>query len=163
MEVYIPSGALWNGITAQKKERIWFLCPPSPRQLSYLKKCSLQILLYNTVILPRCRNHVHQEVGQGGLIGAGQTVTLAQMACRMSQIFSSLKRFIFNLYMGILLGCISSLHVCRPEDGIGPPGTGVTDGCQLLCVGWALNLGLLTDQPVLLTPEQSLQIQLFKI
>lgn len=123
------------------------------------KKVSLQILLHNTVILPRCRNHVNQEVGQGRLTGAGQTVTLAQMVCNMSQTFSSLKRFLFNLCMGILRGCISALHVCGPEEGIGSPGTGVSDSCQRLCGGWALNLGLLRDQLVLITTEPSLQIQ----
>jgi hypothetical protein len=37
----------------------------------------------------------------------------------------------------------------RPEEGVGSPETGVTEGCKLL-FGWReLNPGLLEEQPVL--------------
>ena len=51
------------------------------------------------------------------------------------------------------------MHVCpqRPEEGIGSPGTEVTDNCKPPCGCWELNSGLLEDQPVLSTAEPSLQ------
>ena len=42
-------------------------------------------------------------------------------------------------------------------EGIRSPGTGVTNSCELPCGCWDLNLGLLEEQPVLLTAEPSLQ------
>jgi hypothetical protein len=39
---------------------------------------------------------------------------------------------------------------------IGSLGTGVTDGGNLLCGCWESNLGLLEEQPMLLTIESSL-------
>ena len=41
--------------------------------------------------------------------------------------------------------------------GVESPGTGVTDSCELPCGWWALNLGRLEGQLVLLTCEPSLQ------
>ena len=43
-----------------------------------------------------------------------------------------------------------------PEEGIGSPGAGVTDGCEPLCECWELNLGPLEQQLVFLATEQSL-------
>jgi hypothetical protein len=43
----------------------------------------------------------------------------------------------------------------RPEEGIIPPGTGVTSSYELLCVCWELNLGPLEEQPILLAAEPS--------
>jgi hypothetical protein len=48
-------------------------------------------------------------------------------------------------------------YPCRSEEGIGFPGTEVTDGCELPRVYWELNLGPLEEQSVLLTTEPSLQ------
>ena len=41
----------------------------------------------------------------------------------------------------------------RPEEGIGTPGTGVTDNCELPCEYWESNLGLPEEQTVLLNIE----------
>lgn len=46
------------------------------------------------------------------------------------------------------------LHVCLYE-GVGYPGTGVTDGCELPCGGWEMSLGPLEVQPVLVTAKPS--------
>ena len=48
------------------------------------------------------------------------------------------------------------LHVCLCE-GVGSPGTGVTDSCELPCGCWVLNLSSLEEQPGLLTAEPPLQ------
>ena len=40
------------------------------------------------------------------------------------------------------------------------PSDGVVESCELPCGCWELNLGPLKDQPVLLTPEPSLQLLL---
>lgn len=48
-------------------------------------------------------------------------------------------------------------HVCLPEEGVKTFGTGVTDGCEPWYRFWGLNLGSLQEQQVLLSPEPSLQ------
>ena len=45
----------------------------------------------------------------------------------------------------------------QKEGGVGSPGTGIPDGCELSCGCWELNLGFLKAQPVLLPIEPSLQ------
>ena len=50
--------------------------------------------------------------------------------------------------------CMSGYHVpawCpqSPEEGVGPSGTGVTDGCGC----WNLNLSPLEEQPVLVVTD----------
>lgn len=64
--------------------------------------------------------------------------------------------------MGVLSATVSVHHVCasclqRPEGCIGSSETGVTDGCELPCVCWELNLDALEEQPVLLVTETPLQ------
>lgn len=49
----------------------------------------------------------------------------------------------------------------RPEESIGRPGTGVTDGCGSPCVCWELSLYPLEGQPVLLITESYLQLIFF--
>ena len=44
----------------------------------------------------------------------------------------------------------------RPEEGVGYPETGVTEGWEPSCGCWELNLGPLQEQPELLTAEPSL-------
>jgi hypothetical protein len=39
----------------------------------------------------------------------------------------------------------------RPEEGVGHPGPGVTDGCELPGGFWETNLGPLEEEPVLFT------------
>jgi hypothetical protein len=61
--------------------------------------------------------------------------------------------------MSVVPTCMQVHHICawhpwRPED-IRSPGTGVTDGCELLCGCWELKLGPLEEQAVLLTGELS--------
>ena len=46
---------------------------------------------------------------------------------------------------------------CKARKGIGYPEVGVTDDGELPCKCWAPNLDLAQEQPVLLTPEPSLQ------
>jgi E3 ubiquitin-protein ligase NEDD4 len=63
--------------------------------------------------------------------------------------------------MSVLPACMSVHHMhtwClwRPEEGVGSPGIGVTDSCELPCGCWELNSGPLKKQPVLLTTEPSL-------
>lgn len=53
--------------------------------------------------------------------------------------------------------CVSMM----PLEDVGSSGTGVTDGCELPCKCWELNLGPLLEEPVFLT--SSLQLQLFLI
>lgn len=70
----------------------------------------------------------------------------------------------YLMYMGFCFGqmyiCVT--HVClvptEPEEGIGCPGTKVTQ-IVVTCTMWCseLNLGPLEEQPVLLTIELSLQ------
>jgi hypothetical protein len=59
-------------------------------------------------------------------------------------------------------------HACvwypqRAEKGIGSPGSGVTDGCELVCRRRKLNLGPLKEHPVLLTAEPLLQLLISNI
>lgn len=49
----------------------------------------------------------------------------------------------------------------NPEESAGSPVT-VTDGCELSCRGWELNMGLLEKEPVFLTSKPSLKSS-FKI
>jgi hypothetical protein len=56
--------------------------------------------------------------------------------------------------MDVLPACMSvhHLHACylqRPEEDIGFPGLGVTDGCEPPCGYWEPNLGSLEEQSVL--------------
>jgi hypothetical protein len=44
-----------------------------------------------------------------------------------------------------------------PEEGIGSPGTGVTDGCELLCGCWNRTWVLCQEQEMLLASEPPLQ------
>jgi hypothetical protein len=64
----------------------------------------------------------------------------------------------------VLPACMSVHHVSAwcpgsSEEGIRSPGTGVIDGCGALCGCWEPKLGPLGKQPVLLTPERSLQTE----
>ena len=54
---------------------------------------------------------------------------------------------------------IGVFPVCLCE-GIRSSGTGVTDSCELPCGCWGLNPGPLEEQPVVLTAEPSLQLDL---
>lgn len=64
--------------------------------------------------------------------------------------------------MSVLSACLYVYHMfawCerRSEEGITCPGNGVTDGCEMNCWCWELNLDPLQEQLVLLTTKQSLQ------
>ena len=66
--------------------------------------------------------------------------------------------------VGVLLACKPVYHMhawCfwKPEEGIGSPGAGVTNGCEPPCGCWESNLGPPGEQPVLLTAVLSLQPQ----
>lgn len=66
--------------------------------------------------------------------------------------------------MGLLCTRMSVHHVSacipqRPQEGIGSPGTGITEGCKMPCGCSESNLGLLEKQPVFLTAWPSLQPQ----
>ena len=54
--------------------------------------------------------------------------------------------------------CIGVLSACMFMSGSRiPPGTGVTDSCEMPCGCWELNLSLLEEQPMLLIAEPFLQ------
>ena len=66
------------------------------------------------------------------------------------------------MYMSVLSGCMYVHHMCawclrRPEEGVGSPGTGAMDGCELPCGCWELNRGPLQEQQGLFTAEPPLQ------
>lgn len=70
--------------------------------------------------------------------------------------------FLFNIYFNSMYGnFIYTPHVCLPEEGVKSFGTGVTDGCEPWYGFWGLNLGSLQEQQVLLSPEPSLQPQVW--
>lgn len=50
--------------------------------------------------------------------------------------------------------CVPAAH--GPEKGVGRPDTVVTGSCELLCVCWNLNPGLLKEQLNYLQPNISL-------
>ena len=55
--------------------------------------------------------------------------------------------------MVILPACVPNVclvHTERPEEGVRTPGTGGTDGCELLCGCWEWNPGSLQEQQVIL-------------
>jgi hypothetical protein len=65
--------------------------------------------------------------------------------------------------VSVLFTCISMYHMhswypWRPEEGIGFSRTEVTEGYELPCRCWELNLGPLQEQPVLFTAEPFLQL-----
>jgi hypothetical protein len=60
------------------------------------------------------------------------------------------------------LHCVSVYKACawwlwRPEESTGSPRTGVTDGCELPCGCWGLNLGPSQEQWMLLTMSHFLR------
>ena len=61
--------------------------------------------------------------------------------------------------IGVLPECILVCHMhaapMEAEEGVGSPGTGVTDGYEPPYGCWELNQDLLEEQPVLLTAEPS--------
>lgn len=66
------------------------------------------------------------------------------------------------MYILVLLTCLYLYHLSawypwKLGEGVGPSGTGVTDGYEPPCGCWELNLGPLEEQPVLVTIELSHQ------
>lgn len=66
-----------------------------------------------------------------------------------------------------MYGRFACMHACipracstwkRPEEGVKSPGVGVIKGCEPLCEHDESKLGPQQEQPVLLTPELSLQL-----
>ena len=68
--------------------------------------------------------------------------------------------FLITYYFICVDWCFAWVCLC---EGVGCPGTGVTNRCELSCRCWELNRGPLEEQPVLLTIEPSLQPQWFEI
>jgi len=60
----------------------------------------------------------------------------------------------FCLHKCLCTMCVQCLK--KLEEGIGSPGTGVIDSCELYCQRWELNLGPLEEQPRLLITEPPL-------
>lgn len=59
---------------------------------------------------------------------------------------------------------VYALQMCwRPEEGIESPGTGVIGGWKIPCRCLELNLSPLTEQPLILTSEPSLQPHFLEI
>lgn len=52
--------------------------------------------------------------------------------------------------------CVPGAYSGHKNDSVGPPGTGVRDGCVPPYECWKLNLGPLKKNPVLLTAMSSL-------
>ena len=86
---------------------------------------------------------------------------------RLWEHFQFVRKFSEVLF---IYRCFAYMSVCVPyvylvsmeaRRGHWIPGTGVTDGCELLCGSWDLNMSLLEVQPVLLTAEPSLLPQIF--
>lgn len=65
-------------------------------------------------------------------------------------LFSAL--FLIKIYVYNYLSTCMSVHNMhagvpgRPEEGVGAPRTGATDGCEPSCVCWKLSLSLLQEQ-----------------
>ena len=91
-------------------------------------------------------------------------VSISAVLVFMSQCISlcfSVLAFFPSLLYGCLSACLwttcaSGAHSIQ-ERVLDPPGTGVTDSCELPCGHWKSNLGPLKVQPVILTIESSLQ------
>ena len=66
---------------------------------------------------------------------------------------SAILKVLFTFISCALVFC---RHVCLCE-GVGSPGTGVTDSCELPCGCWESNPHSLKEQPVLSTAEPPLQ------
>lgn len=72
----------------------------------------------------------------------------------LRQLNLFLQAFSFKDFMLILWVYVFCLHMCmhttcvqylrNPEEGIGSPSTGITDGCELPCKFWEPNLGSLS-------------------
>ena len=72
-------------------------------------------------------------------------------------IFNVLSMSVFPVCM-----CVYHAHAWYPQrskEVVSSPRTGVIDGCGALCGCWEPKLGPLGKQPVLLTPERSLQTE----
>lgn len=71
-----------------------------------------------------------------------------------------LRSFYFFFYMRGYFACVFYVprvqYPQRPEEGVGPPGTGVTDCCQLPHWNWNRTQVPPQEQPVPITPEPSL-------
>lgn len=52
------------------------------------------------------------------------------------------------LCMDVYVSCVCSAHRAQKKEGIGSSGIGITEGQELSCRCWELNLGLLKEQPV---------------
>lgn len=52
---------------------------------------------------------------------------------------------------------VPRMLVARSPEGVGSRGTETSDGCELSCGYWELNLGPLGEQPTLSTTKPSLQ------
>lgn len=89
----------------------------------------------------------------------------ADQHCQKKTILQTVYIYIksrFFICMSILLACMSVCHMPaqnpgRSEQNFGSPGTGVTNGCELLCGYIKLTSVPLQEQEVLLTTEQYLR------
>jgi hypothetical protein len=71
-------------------------------------------------------------------------------------------RAILHVCVCVYLNELNHMHawcLCRSEENIRSPVTIVTDGCDITCVCWELNIDPLQEHQVLLTAESSLQSQ----
>jgi hypothetical protein len=77
-----------------------------------------------------------------------------QVYVQVEHSYNKINNFLTIIF--ILCTLVLWLHVCLCE-GVRSPETGATETCELACGCWKLNPGPLEEQPVLLTPETSLQ------
>lgn len=76
----------------------------------------------------------------------------------LSSLFALRFIYLYFLFINVLPACTYVLCVniwCSwvPEEVIVCPGTRVTNGCELLCWCWELNLDPLQEQNIILTTE----------
>ena len=62
-----------------------------------------------------------------------------------------LKIYLFLFYVYEHFACMSTWYRQKLEEGVRPPGNGVTDSCELPCGCWESNPHPLEEQPLLLT------------
>jgi hypothetical protein len=62
--------------------------------------------------------------------------------------FLNMEFIYFNYFIFILCALMLSLPACMMHEGVGSPGTGITDSCDLPYGCWQLNLGPLGKQLV---------------
>jgi hypothetical protein len=95
------------------------------------------------------------------------TTMLPTTSMRSTSSFRNCFPSFYFIYMAVLPVCVSAPCTClvsmEASRVVGSTGTGVTDGCELPCGCWELNLGPLQEQPGYLAANPPPQYQVCKI